>query len=140
VKPIYQRLGFTKPKWESFKKEARGILVSVAKNQLTISYGDLAAQMNTIAVEPHDMVLWEIIGDVARDEEQAGRGILSVLVVHKHGDMEPGGGFYDLAKFFGRKTSDRTKCFVEEMHKVHAVWSKPKSPPNNSQKRKRISS
>jgi len=89
MKTIYERLGFKKTEWDSFKKEAREILIGVAQRADKISYGELAAQMTTIAVEPHDMVLWEIIGDVARDEEQAGRGILSVLVVHKHGDMEP---------------------------------------------------
>lgn len=123
MKPICQRFGYNQTQWDAFKAEAREILVDVARREDTISYGDLAAQMTTIAVEPHDMVLWEIIGDVGRDEEQAERGILSVLVVHKHGDMEPGGGFYDLARFFGRKTSDRTKCFIEEMNNVHAVWS-----------------
>lgn len=123
MKPIYQSFGHTKSQWDIFKAEARKILVAEAARRGMITYGELAARMTTIAVEPHDQVLWEIIGDVGRDEEKAGRGILSVLVVHKHGDMEPGGGFYDLAKSFGRKTSDRTKCFVEEMHKVHAVWS-----------------
>ena len=122
MKPTCQSFGYNKTQWEAFKAEARAILVAEATRRGMITYGDLAKQMTTIPVEAHDMVLWEIIGDVGRDEEQAGRGILSVLVVHKHGDMEPGGGFYDLAKFFGRKTTDRTKCFVEEMHKVHAVW------------------
>lgn len=88
-----------------------------------ITYGELAAQMTTIPVEPHDMVLWEIIGDVARDEEQAGRGLLSVVVVHKHGDMEPGPGFFELAKFFKRNTSDQTKCWIEETKRVYKVWS-----------------
>jgi len=124
MKPNNERFGFTQKQWDKFKREAREILVGVASQRAMITYGELAARMTTIAVEPHDMVLWEIIGDVGRDEEHAGRGILSVLVVHKRGDMEPGGGFYDLAKFFGRKTSDHTKCFVEEMHKVHAVWNK----------------
>lgn len=123
MKPIYQRLGFSKPQWDSFKKEARANLIGVAEKRGMITYGELAAQMTTIQVEPHDMVLWEIIGDISRDEERAGRGMLSVIVVHKVGDMEPGPGFYDLAKHFGRSITNKTKCFVEELHKVHAVWS-----------------
>ena len=122
MKPNHERFGYSKKEWETFKKEARDILIEVASERRMITYGELASQMTTIHVEPHDMTLWEIIGDVSRDEERAGRGLLSVLVVHKHGDMEPGGGFFDLAKYFGRP-SDRMKCFVEEMHKVHAVWS-----------------
>ena len=123
MKPIYERLGFKKTEWDSFKKEARDILITVASQRQMITYGDLAAQMTTIQVEPHDMVLWEIIGDVARDEEQAGRGLLSVVVVHKHGDMEPGPGFFELAKYFKRNTSDQTKCWIEETKRVYKVWS-----------------
>lgn len=123
MKPIYERLGFKKPKWETFKKEARDILISVASQRQMITYGDLAARMITISVEPHEIVLWEIIGDVARDEEQAGRGLLSVVVVHKHGDMEPGPGFFELAKYFKRNTADQTKCWIEETKRVYKVWS-----------------
>lgn len=123
MKPSHERFGFKPKEWETFKAEAHKILIGVAAKRGMITYGDLADQMATIQVEPHDMVLWEIIGDVARDEERAGRSLLSVLVVHKRGDMEPGYGFYDLAKHFGRKTSDKTKCFVEELHRVHAIWS-----------------
>jgi hypothetical protein len=122
-RPNHERFGYTMKQWEKFKAEARGILVEIASQRGMITYGDLAARMTTVHVEPHDMVLWEIIGDVARDEEEEGRHLLSVVVVHKHGDMEPGGGFYDLAKDFGRNVNDRTVCFVEELHRVHAVWS-----------------
>ena len=38
----------------------------------------------------------------------AGRGMLSVIVVHKVGDMQPGPGFFQLAKKLGRDTSDKT--------------------------------
>lgn len=130
MKPNHEKFGHTKKQWQSFKAEAREILVEVASGRAMITYGELASRMTTIAVEPHDMVMWHIIGDVSVDEEKAGRGLLSVLVVHKHGDMEPGFGFYELAKFFGRKAANKTKCFVEEMHKVHAAWSvKQKSRP-----------
>ncbi len=123
MKQNHEKFGFTIKQWKSFKKEAREILVEVATQQTTITYGQLADKMTTIQVEPHDMMLWHMIGDVAVEEEQAGRGLLSVLVVHKQGDMKPGGGFFELANHFGRDTRDKTKCFVEEMTKVHAVWS-----------------
>jgi len=49
--------------------------------------------------------------------------MLSVIVVHKFGDMQPGPGFFELAKKLGRDTSDILKCWVDELKKVHAVWS-----------------
>lgn len=123
MKPIYLRFGFKKMEWDAFKHEAREILIGVASQRRMITYSELAAQMMTIQAEPHDMVLWEIIGDVSRDEEQAGRGLLSVVVVHKHGDMEPGPGFFELAKYFKRNISDQTKCWIEETKRVYRVWS-----------------
>lgn len=126
-----KKYGFTLKQWEIFKKEARGLLITIAENRGMITYGDLAVRMTTISVEPHDPVLWHIIGDVARDEEHAGRGLLSVVVVHKHGDMEPGHGFWELAKFFGRNTANRDKCFVEELKKVYRVWSVLKATPKS---------
>ena len=129
TKPNHERFGFSKSEWEVFKKESRQIMVETARSRGMITYGDLAAKMTTIPVEPHDMVLWEIIGDVARDEEKANRGLLSVVVVRKN-DMQPGGGFYELAKYFNRNTGDKMKCVTTEMHKVHAVWSVKKAANN----------
>ena len=122
-KPIYESFGHKRKQWESFVEEAREILVGIARQRGMITYGELASRMTTIPVEPHDMVLWSIIGDVSHNEEKAGRGLLSVVVVHKHGDQEPGHGFYELAKCYGRNMKDKTKCFVEELKNVHYVWS-----------------
>lgn len=119
----HQKYGYTQQKWNIFKTEARVFLIEEARRRGLITYGDLAAKMTTIEVEPHDMVLWDIIGDVARDEEAAGRGLLSALVVHKHGDMEPGPGFFDLAKYYHRNVRDRTICWINETKRIHKEWS-----------------
>jgi hypothetical protein len=49
-------------------------------------------------------------------------GMLSVIVVHKHGDMQPGKGFYHLAKSIGRDVTDELKCWVDEFNYVHSYW------------------
>ncbi len=51
------------------------------------------------------------------------RGMLTVIVVHRDGDMEPGPGFFELARELGRDTSDILRCWIEELKKVHKVWS-----------------
>ena len=88
-----------------------------------ITYGEMASMLLGARFEAHDKRLWDLIGDVGIDEEEKGRGLLSVLVVHKHGDMEPGHGFFELAEQFGRDLTDRTKCFIEEVKRVHYEWS-----------------
>ena len=35
----------------------------------------------------------EMLGEIGTEENAAKRGILTVIVVHKSGDMEPGAGF-----------------------------------------------
>jgi len=46
-----------------------------------------------------------------------------VIVVHKHGDMQPGPGFFDFAEELGKDTSDILSCWVTELKKVHGYWS-----------------
>jgi hypothetical protein len=72
VKPNHERFGFTRKQWTAFVAEAREILIEVAGQRRMITYGELAGRMTTLHVEPHDMVLWEIIGDVSRGEEHEG--------------------------------------------------------------------
>jgi len=48
-----------------------------------------------------------------------------VIVVRKNGDMQPGPGFFELARSLGRDTSDILKCWIAELDKVHAVWGRP---------------
>ncbi|HWQ91027.1 MAG TPA: hypothetical protein VN673_05095 [Clostridia bacterium] len=122
MKPIYAKLGFTKRQWNTYKAEAREILIQTARSEATISYSELADRMTSIPLDPFDVRLWEIIGDVGRDEAHAGRGILSVVVVHKDGDAAPGHGFYQLAAYFNRNVSDPQKCFVDELTLVHKQW------------------
>jgi hypothetical protein len=54
--------------------------------------------------------------------------MLSVIVVHKHGDMEPGPGFDDYAADLGLDASDRVAFWVNELHKVHGYWSNTSKP------------
>jgi hypothetical protein len=90
---LWQKFGKTEKEWAAFKAEARAHMIERASQRAMITYGDLATRMTTVSVEPHDQMLWEIIGDVARDEAEAQRGLLSVVVVHKNGDMGPAPDF-----------------------------------------------
>ena len=115
--------GFSQTEWNSAKDEARSIMIGRARVRGMISYSDLVQQIHAIHLEPHDPRLAHLLGEISSEEDAAGRGMLTVLVVHKVGDMEPGDGFFELANSLGRDTSDLTKCWIEELHRVHAVWS-----------------
>lgn len=118
-------IGLSKEEWEwqVAKTEMTSVLTDVASKRGMISYSDLVRRVNTIKFEPESYSFWRMLGEISDEEAAQGRGLLSVLVVHKRGDMEPGKGFYELAKAHGRDTSDLLKCWISELHKVHSQRS-----------------
>lgn len=116
--------GFTREQWKAAKAEIRQILIERAKLRGMIPYSDLAYQIQSVTLNPEAYALFEMLGEISLEEDKAGRGMLSVIVVHKSGDMQPGPGFFKLAKKLGRDTSDILSCWIAELKKVHAYWSK----------------
>jgi hypothetical protein len=115
--------GFSQTEWAKAKREARDLMVARAKIRGMIAYSELAANITAVDLEAHDPRLFHLLGEISSEEDTAGRGMLSAVVVHKVGDMEPGTGFFELANQLGRDTSDILKCWVAELHRVHAYWS-----------------
>lgn len=115
--------GHSKNNWNNAKKEMRQILVERAKVRGMIPYSELVSKVRTISLEPHSFALAAMLGEISTEEDAAGRGMLTAIVVHKHDDMEPGPGFFELADELGRDTSEILQCWVDELHRVHADWS-----------------
>jgi len=110
-------------KWNEAKEEMKQILIRRAKVRGMIPYSELAGKINAISIQPESYALAAMLGEISSEENAAGHGMLSVVVVHKAGDMQPGPGFFKFAKELGRDTSDILKCWVDELKKVHAYWS-----------------
>jgi len=117
------KYGYEEQKWDAAKAEMREALVERAKVRGMIPYSELVEKIMTIELEPNSFALAAMLGEVSTEEAEADRGMLSVLVVHKVGDMQPGPGFFELAGQLGRDTSDILKCWVDELKKVHRAWS-----------------
>ena len=117
------RYGITDAQWQSAVAEATAILRACARSQPgTITYSDLAAQLSSISVQPHDLAMDYLLEPVSREEHAACRPLLSVIVVHKGGDMSPGSGFYDLARELGFNVSDRVAFWCSEFQRVTDYW------------------
>ena len=117
--------GFADAEWASGRAEMTEILRERARSSRgMITYGDLSQQLRSVAIDPHEPAMGHMLGEISVRESQSGRGMLSVIVVHKDGDMEPGNGFYECAESLGFDVSDRMAFWVSELHKVHAYWSK----------------
>jgi hypothetical protein len=100
----------------------RQILGERAKKGLTIPYTDLVADIKAINLPRNSPAFWDMLGEISEAEDAAGRGMLSVIVVHKVGDMQPGTGFFQLAKKLKRDTSDILVCWIDELKRVHGHW------------------
>lgn len=110
--------GYTDAQWDAAKEEMRAVLIATARTKWTISYTELTEKVHTIHFSPDDSAFHHMLDDISREEDSVGRGMLSVIVVHKEGDKRPGPGFFKLAKKLGRDTSDRDKCWVDEFNRV----------------------
>ena len=113
--------GITQIAWKAAKKEAREAMIAVARDAKVITYSDLAyRKIKSCTFEPHDPRLARMIGDISTDEDEAGRGMLSAVVVNKR-DGRPGPGFFTLARSLGRDTDDELRCWNDELKKVHGT-------------------
>jgi hypothetical protein len=110
--------------WAAAKEEIRLVLVEKAKSRTMIPYSDLVGLVKAVHFNAFDQRLFAILGQLSVDEHEDGRPLLSVLVVHKTGDMKPGDGFFELAEALGRDTSDVLKAWITEVQKVYQYWNK----------------
>jgi hypothetical protein len=114
--------GFSQTDWDEAKNQARDLMIARARVRGMISYSELTEKITAISLMPNSTALSAMLGEISTEEDGAGRGMLSVIVVHKVGDMEPGKGFYELAKHLGKPTEDRMTFWIAELHRVHAQW------------------
>lgn len=120
---MLNQYGFEGPQWERAKHQAKEKLVAVARRRGRIAYSELVAHISVLRLKPHDPRLFHLLGEISSEEDRAGRGMLTAIVVHKTGDMQPGPGFFELAKSLGRNTKDPLACWVKEFNKVHDYWA-----------------
>ena len=112
------RYGFPIRKWDEAREEMKRILRRLAREGRTIAYSELVMQIKAFTLEPDSHALAAMLGEVSEEEDTHGRGMLTVLVVHKSGDMRPGPGFNNLAQKLGQDTSDPERLWIEEFKLV----------------------
>lgn len=106
--------------------KVREVLQDVASRGRTIAYSTLLARVG-LPYEPDSSIFIGMLGDISVAEYEAGRGMLSVIVVHKTGDLRPGKGFFDLARDLGIAFVDEEALWSDQLKLVYRVW-KPCPP------------
>jgi hypothetical protein len=105
--------GYGDEEWAAAKVAARRVLAAHAAAGDTITYAELAAApLGSIPFRPDDAALGRLLGEVSTEEDAAGRGLLSAVVVRKHGGL-PGNGFFTLAARLGRAVGADRRAFWE---------------------------
>jgi hypothetical protein len=119
-----KKYGIPIERWEATRNRMRSALAERARAGRTIAYSQLVAAVGPVELQPDSYALAAMLGEISEEEDALGRGMLSVVVVHKDGDMRPGPGFFQLAKKLGRDTSDIDRCWVDEFTRVIEVWKR----------------
>ena len=115
--------GYSQTAWEAAKTEARQAMIAVAGRRRVVAYSELVAKIHSLDLEPQSDHLAHMLGEISTAEHEAGRGMLTVVVVHKDGDQMPGPGFFQFARSLGHETKDREAFWVGELEKVYGAWS-----------------
>ncbi len=115
--------GYSISEWDIAKEEAKTYLIEKARNKSRVAYSELAGNIHAINIEAHDPRMFHLLGEITIEENEAGRGMLTAIVVHKSGDMQPGPGFFAQAKSLGKDTSDILACWINEFNHVHDYWA-----------------
>jgi hypothetical protein len=118
-----QRFGFPQEDWDRARDEMTRILERCAREGRVIAYSDLVDRVQTIKLQANDYALAAMLGEISQESDAQGRGMLTVLVVHKTGDMRPGPGFFELAKKLDRDVSEIDRCWVEEFKRVRRAYA-----------------
>ena len=108
--------------WNEAKAEIRNYLVAAARSSKPqIAYSELADKVVSMRLSAHSQELAALLGEISTEEDHAGRGMLSVLVVHKHNQI-PGEGFFELARRLGRPVNDKIEFWASEFDRVCRYW------------------
>ena len=101
------------------KENTRAILEEVASRKNRISYKELWGKQGREFMHP-DPEGDAILGALAREDYQVGKGMLSVVVINDSIN-KPGGGFFKLARALGALPDDMDddEFFIQQLNRVY---------------------
>ena len=89
------------------------------------TYTEVSGEITAIPVDPHSPVLSHLLGEVLEEEHDTTGLALTALVTHKTGDLEPGGGFYKMARQVGFRFSDPHEFWWRNVEAIFKRYGRP---------------
>jgi hypothetical protein len=107
-------------------------LTEVAAAQSTVPYSELAECFGLDMSNPDDRIqLGAMLDEINHAEHEAGRPMISAVVVHAQEGV-PGAGFFvcarELSVLKTRNRQDELAFFVKELRRVHDHWGHSAHP------------
>ncbi|GAB3847032.1 hypothetical protein ACFPIJ_40265 [Dactylosporangium cerinum] len=112
------QVGLREDQWTTAKHEVRDAIVGAAHDRRLTSYGEVAAQVRVIQVDPASPLMQELLGGVFEDEYDAGGPALTAIVTYQYSDQEPAQSFYSEARTLGYRFSEPHAFWTEQVQRV----------------------
>ena len=119
------RYGIPSELWMQAKEEALKLIRDAARRRSTVTYTEVSQAITSAQIGPHDYAMAALLGEIASEEDDLGRGLITALVVDK-AESQPGVGFFNLAKGRGYNVSDKDEFWIEQMNRVYDSYSFPR--------------
>jgi hypothetical protein len=108
--------------WSDTKWEMHDLLIKLARLGQPISYSELAAQITSVYLHHRAPAFGQILRQIAREEAEAKRPMLAVLVVNKQTGI-CGAGFFKHAANLGYDVADPERFWQAEFERVYDYWA-----------------
>ncbi len=105
-------------------------LLRLARNKKLAAYSEVSPLVGlSMDIDEHREKMAALLGEIVYHEHEAGRPMLTSLVVHKGNDNNPGEGFFSIATELGyfdgsRDQIARLTFWANQVTDVHNYWSK----------------
>lgn len=108
------------PQWDEAKQQAVQLLTKKAKERDTISYSAFVRRIKAVKLDYHgDDRLDQLLDEISLEEDKAGRGLISALVVEATVPYMPSDGFFTLARPRHPPGTSRREIFEAERDAVY---------------------
>jgi hypothetical protein len=118
-------LGYSEEQWDTARSQLREAILEAARDRRMTTYTEVSVKITAIPADPHSPVLSHLLGEVLEEEHDATGLALTALVTHKTGDLEPGGGFYKMARQAGFSFSDQHEFWWRNVEAIFKRYGRP---------------
>lgn len=118
------QFGLSDERWQEAVTEVRAAILLAAQDRRMTWYSEVASQVAAVHLDAYSPLMNHLLGAVFEEEHAAGRPALTSIVTHKHGDKEPGSGFYEMARALGYHFNEPFVFWAEQVQVVFTRYGR----------------